>query len=121
MSVFSFIILFITYLFQGMLSFLSAPLVGALSDVWGRKPFLLLTVSFTCAPIPLMKISPWYVHFFFFLLYKELVHSTIKNFIKNIFIHNFLPCIMTKFFFYFSNSPLFSIWISGKQHTNVTF
>lgn len=45
---------------KGMLSFLSAPLVGALSDVWGRKPFLLLTVSFTCAPIPLMKISPWW-------------------------------------------------------------
>lgn len=44
-----------------MLSFLSAPLIGALSDVWGRKPFLLLTVSFTCAPIPLMKLSPmWY-------------------------------------------------------------
>lgn len=46
---------------KGMLSFLCAPLVGALSDVWGRKPFLLLTVSFTCAPLPLMKISPmWY-------------------------------------------------------------
>ncbi|OWF45741.1 hippocampus abundant transcript 1 protein-like [Mizuhopecten yessoensis] len=46
---------------KGMLSFLSAPLIGALSDVWGRKTFLLLTVSFTCAPIPLMKISPmWY-------------------------------------------------------------
>lgn len=46
---------------KGILSFLSAPLIGALSDVWGRKPFLLLTVSFTCAPIPLMKLSPmWY-------------------------------------------------------------
>ncbi|XP_013398592.1 hippocampus abundant transcript 1 protein isoform X2 [Lingula anatina] len=46
---------------KGILSFLSAPLVGALSDIWGRKPFLLLTVSFTCAPIPLMKFSPmWY-------------------------------------------------------------
>lgn len=45
--------------FQGLLSFLSAPLIGALSDVWGRKSFLLLTVFFTCAPIPLMKISPW--------------------------------------------------------------
>ncbi|ELV10507.1 Glycogen debranching enzyme [Tupaia chinensis] len=37
-----------------------APLIGALSDVWGRKSFLLLTVFFTCAPIPLMKISPWW-------------------------------------------------------------
>lgn len=45
---------------KGILSFLSAPLIGALSDVWGRKPFLLLTVSFTCAPIPLMTISPWW-------------------------------------------------------------
>ncbi|XP_009078902.1 PREDICTED: hippocampus abundant transcript 1 protein-like, partial [Acanthisitta chloris] len=43
---------------KGLLSFLSAPLIGALSDVWGRKSFLLLTVFFTCAPIPLMKISP---------------------------------------------------------------
>ncbi|CAB1326759.1 unnamed protein product, partial [Coregonus sp. 'balchen'] len=45
---------------KGILSFLSAPLIGALSDVWGRKSFLLLTVFFTCAPIPLMKISPWW-------------------------------------------------------------
>uniref|UniRef100_A0A672KKM3 Hippocampus abundant transcript 1 protein-like n=1 Tax=Sinocyclocheilus grahami TaxID=75366 RepID=A0A672KKM3_SINGR len=45
---------------KGLLSFLSAPLIGALSDVWGRKSFLLLTVFFTCAPIPLMKISPWW-------------------------------------------------------------
>ncbi|XP_071166094.1 hippocampus abundant transcript 1 protein-like [Mytilus edulis] len=46
---------------KGMLSFLSAPLIGALSDVWGRKIFLLLTVTFTCLPIPLISISPmWY-------------------------------------------------------------
>lgn len=45
---------------KGLLSFLSAPLIGALSDVWGRKSFLLLTVFFTCARIPLMKISPWW-------------------------------------------------------------
>uniref|UniRef100_A0A8C9TSD5 Hippocampus abundant transcript 1a n=1 Tax=Scleropages formosus TaxID=113540 RepID=A0A8C9TSD5_SCLFO len=45
---------------KGLLSFLSAPLIGALSDVWGRKSFLLLTVVFTCAPIPLMRISPWW-------------------------------------------------------------
>lgn len=45
---------------KGFLSFLSAPLVGALSDVWGRKFFLLLTVFFTCAPIPLMKINTWW-------------------------------------------------------------
>nr|XP_021156346.1 hippocampus abundant transcript-like protein 1 isoform X2 [Columba livia] len=45
---------------KGFLSFLSAPLIGALSDAWGRKYFLLLTVFFTCAPIPLMRISPWW-------------------------------------------------------------
>ncbi|CAH8548728.1 unnamed protein product [Schistosoma turkestanicum] len=45
---------------KGILSFLSAPFLGALSDMFGRKPFLLLTVTFTCSPIPLMKISHWW-------------------------------------------------------------
>ncbi|XP_077073653.1 hippocampus abundant transcript 1 protein isoform X1 [Siphateles boraxobius] len=45
---------------KGLLSFMSAPLIGALSDIWGRKSFLLLTVFFTCAPIPLMRINPWW-------------------------------------------------------------
>ncbi|XP_005754792.1 hippocampus abundant transcript-like protein 1 [Pundamilia nyererei] len=45
---------------KGFLSFLSAPLIGALSDIWGRKSFLLMTVFFTCAPIPFMKISHWW-------------------------------------------------------------
>jgi len=45
---------------KGLLSFLSAPLIGALSDIWGRKFFLLVTVFFTCAPIPLMKINNWW-------------------------------------------------------------
>ncbi|XP_072137762.1 hippocampus abundant transcript-like protein 1 isoform X2 [Mobula birostris] len=44
---------------KGFLSFMSAPLIGALSDVWGRRSFLLLTVFFTCVPIPLM-IRPWW-------------------------------------------------------------
>uniref|UniRef100_H2MZR6 Major facilitator superfamily (MFS) profile domain-containing protein n=1 Tax=Oryzias latipes TaxID=8090 RepID=H2MZR6_ORYLA len=44
---------------KGFLSFLSAPLIGALSDIWGRKSFLLMTVFFTCAPIPFMRLSPW--------------------------------------------------------------
>lgn len=51
---------------KGILSFLSAPLLGALSDVWGRKLFLLISVAFTCMPIPLLKISPWYALFNFF-------------------------------------------------------
>ncbi|XP_050542517.1 hippocampus abundant transcript 1 protein isoform X2 [Daktulosphaira vitifoliae] len=46
---------------KGLLSFLSAPLIGALSDVWGRKFFLILTVFFTCIPIPFMIIdSGWF-------------------------------------------------------------
>ncbi|XP_055356064.1 LOW QUALITY PROTEIN: hippocampus abundant transcript 1 protein-like [Paramacrobiotus metropolitanus] len=46
---------------KGLLSFLSAPLIGALSDSWGRKTFLLITVFFTCLPIPFMIVSPgWY-------------------------------------------------------------
>ncbi|CAL9682021.1 unnamed protein product [Knipowitschia caucasica] len=45
---------------KGLLSFLSAPLIGSLSDVWGRRTFLLVTVFFTCAPIPLMRLSPWW-------------------------------------------------------------
>ena len=40
---------------KGILSFLAAPLVGALSDIWGRKFFLLVTVFFTCVPIPLVS------------------------------------------------------------------
>ena len=50
----------VIWLIQGLLSFLSAPLVGALSDVWGRKFFLLVTVFFTCAPIPLIHINTWW-------------------------------------------------------------
>ena len=42
---------------KGFLSFLSAPLIGALSDVYGRKMFLLLTAFFTCVPIPFIKVS----------------------------------------------------------------
>lgn len=45
---------------KGFLSFLSAPLIGALSDLWGRKFFLLLTVFFTCIPIPLMRWNTWW-------------------------------------------------------------
>ena len=41
---------------KGFLSFLSAPLIGALSDVYGRKLFLLITAFFTCVPIPFIKV-----------------------------------------------------------------
>ncbi|KAM7077748.1 LOW QUALITY PROTEIN: hippocampus abundant transcript-like protein 1 [Ciconia maguari] len=46
-----------SHLGLGFLSFLSAPLIGALPDAW-RIKFLLLTVFFTCALIQLMRISP---------------------------------------------------------------
>jgi MFS family permease len=42
---------------KGFLSFLSAPLIGALSDIWGRKLFLLITAFFTCVPIPFIKVK----------------------------------------------------------------
>lgn len=46
---------------KGILSFLSAPMIGALTDIYGRKVFLLITVFFTCLPIPLIAINPmWY-------------------------------------------------------------
>ena len=47
---------------KGFLSFLSAPLIGALSDVWGRKLFLLITAFFTCVPIPFIKVNIFRSH-----------------------------------------------------------
>lgn len=49
---------------NGILSFLSAPLIGALSDIYGRKLLLLVTVIFTCLPIPLLNID----NFWFFAI-----------------------------------------------------
>lgn len=45
---------------KGTLSFLMSPPIGYFSDVFGRKPFLLITVLFTCLPIPVMFISSWW-------------------------------------------------------------
>ena len=42
---------------KGLLAFLSAPVLGALSDRYGRKAFLLLTVAATCAPLPLLLLG----------------------------------------------------------------
>ena len=47
---------------KGLLSFLSAPLIGALSDNWGRKPFLLLTVGCTCFPLPFLFLENLWWH-----------------------------------------------------------
>lgn len=47
---------------KGFLSFLAAPLLGALSDAYGRRPFLLLTVACTCLPIPFLLIHNLWWH-----------------------------------------------------------
>jgi MFS family permease len=47
---------------KGILSFLSAPLLGGLSDSFGRKPFLLLTVLCTCLPLPFLFLRNLWGH-----------------------------------------------------------
>ena len=47
---------------KGFLSFLSAPILGALSDAFGRKHFLLLTVFSTCIPLPLLFFNNLWPH-----------------------------------------------------------
>lgn len=56
------LVLGLTQGLKGLLSFLSAPLIGALSDKSGRKSFLLLTVGCTCLPLPFLFIPNlmWY-------------------------------------------------------------
>lgn len=45
---------------EGLLSFFMSPPIGYFSDVFGRKPFLLITVLFTCLPIPVMLLSSYW-------------------------------------------------------------
>eukprot|EP00035_Acanthoeca_spectabilis_P025375 m.458165 g.458165 ORF g.458165 m.458165 type:complete len:495 (+) comp21435_c0_seq1:288-1772(+) len=47
---------------KGFLSFLTAPMIGALSDVWGRKTFLLVTVGATCLPLAFLLVSNLWWH-----------------------------------------------------------
>lgn len=56
------LVLGLTQGLKGLLSFFSAPLIGALSDVWGRKPFLLLTVGCTCLPLPFLLVPNMWWH-----------------------------------------------------------
>ena len=56
---------------KGFLSFLSAPLIGALSDIWGRKLFLLVTAFFTCVPIPFIKVSLFMFYSFDFFCFSQ--------------------------------------------------
>ena len=37
-------------------------MIGGMSDLWGRKPFLVITVFFTCLPIPFLSLNP-YIYF----------------------------------------------------------
>ena len=46
---------------KGILSFLSAPLIGALSDIWGRKFFLLVSMSYNCSLIDAPPQISWRV------------------------------------------------------------
>uniref|UniRef100_A0A0N5B5E3 MFS domain-containing protein n=1 Tax=Strongyloides papillosus TaxID=174720 RepID=A0A0N5B5E3_STREA len=50
---------------RGLLAFIFAPILGKLTDMYGRKKFLFLTVLATCLPIPfLLHDSQWYVTIF---------------------------------------------------------
>eukprot|EP00730_Choanoeca_flexa_P002796 TRINITY_DN11177_c0_g3_i1.p1 TRINITY_DN11177_c0_g3~~TRINITY_DN11177_c0_g3_i1.p1 ORF type:complete len:532 (+),score=93.44 TRINITY_DN11177_c0_g3_i1:140-1735(+) len=56
------LVLGLTQGLKGFLSFLSAPLLGAMSDKYGRKPFLLLTVACTCLPLPFLLLHNLWWH-----------------------------------------------------------
>jgi MFS family permease len=56
------LVLGLTQGLKGFLSFLSAPLLGAMSDKYGRKPFLLLTVACTCLPLPFLLLNNLWWH-----------------------------------------------------------
>eukprot|EP00051_Salpingoeca_urceolata_P030891 m.9838 g.9838 ORF g.9838 m.9838 type:complete len:547 (+) comp3614_c0_seq2:342-1982(+) len=56
------LVLGLTQGLKGFLSFLSAPLLGALSDQYGRKYFLLATVLCTCLPLPFLFIADMWWH-----------------------------------------------------------
>jgi hypothetical protein len=47
---------------KGFFSFLTAPMVGALSDVWGRRVFLLVTVGATCLPLAFLLFDNLWWH-----------------------------------------------------------
>uniref|UniRef100_A0A0N4ZE98 MFS domain-containing protein n=1 Tax=Parastrongyloides trichosuri TaxID=131310 RepID=A0A0N4ZE98_PARTI len=52
---------------KGFISFVTAPILGRLTDLYGRKPYLLTTVLITCTPIPCLLLpGPWYITIFVF-------------------------------------------------------
>ncbi len=44
---------------RGLLAFVACPLFGKLSDQWGRRVCLLITVMGTCAPVCSLALFPW--------------------------------------------------------------
>lgn len=44
---------------RGLLAFFACPLFGKLSDLWGRKNCLLVTVLGTCAPVCSLALFSW--------------------------------------------------------------
>ncbi|XP_034658589.1 hippocampus abundant transcript-like protein 1 [Drosophila subobscura] len=48
------------YGIRGTLAFIVAPLMGAVSDIWGRKPLMLMAVVATYSPIPMLIIKDWW-------------------------------------------------------------
>ncbi|XP_041448486.1 hippocampus abundant transcript-like protein 1 [Drosophila obscura] len=47
----------VIYGIRGTLAFIASPLLGALSDTWGRKPLMLMAVVTTYSPIPMLIIK----------------------------------------------------------------
>lgn len=45
---------------RGLLAFFACPLFGKLSDLWGRKHCLLITVLGSCAPVCSLALFPWH-------------------------------------------------------------
>ena len=52
---------------KGLLSFFSAPLLGSLSDLQGRKYFLLMTVTCTCLPIPFLLLRYVIIYIYIYI------------------------------------------------------
>uniref|UniRef100_A0A914E1B9 Major facilitator superfamily (MFS) profile domain-containing protein n=1 Tax=Acrobeloides nanus TaxID=290746 RepID=A0A914E1B9_9BILA len=109
---------------KGILSFLSAPLLGALSDLYGRKKFLLLTVFCTCMPIPCLKIAPWWYFTLFTLSgFFSVTFSVVLAYVADITEKNdrATACGLVSATFAASlvTSPALGAWLSKSYSDNV--